>query len=255
MLETSNKVAIVTGASSGIGYATSLALSKAGVRVAVGARRTDRLEELEKQISKNNSNERVGEDIFIQKRLDVTSKPNCDSFVESVVRKWGKVDILINNAGLMPLSFFKNSKVEEWEQMIDVNIKGVLYCTSAAIPYMLDKKSGHIVNISSVAGRIVFAGGSVYCATKHAITAFSEGLRTELSPRYNIRVTCIEPGAVSTELLETITDKSMTKFIEASKNMETLQSEDIANAILYAIQAPSHVNVNEILIRPTAQER
>jgi NADP-dependent 3-hydroxy acid dehydrogenase YdfG len=255
MLESSNKVAIVTGASSGIGYATSLALSKAGVRVAVGARRTDRLEELEKQISKNNSNERVGEDIFIQKRLDVTSKPNCDSFVESVVRKWGKVDILINNAGLMPLSFFKNSKVEEWEQMIDVNIKGVLYCTSAAIPYMLDKKSGHIVNISSVAGRIVFAGGSVYCATKHAITAFSEGLRMELSPRYNIRVTCIEPGAVSTELLETITDKSMTKFIEASKNMETLQSEDIVNAILYAIQAPSHVNVNEILIRPTAQER
>src|SRR6187200_3024830 len=224
MLESSNKVAIVTGASSGIGYATSLALSKAGVRVAVGARRTDRLEELEKQISKNNSNERAGEDIFIQKRLDVTSKPNCDSFVESVVRKWGKVDILINNAGLMPLSFFKNSRVEEWEQMIDVNIKGVLYCTSAAIPYMLNKKSGHIINISSVAGRIVFAGGSVYCATKHAITAFSEGLRKELSPEYNIRVTCIEPGAVSTELLETITDESMSKFIEASKNMERLQS-------------------------------
>ena len=122
----------------------------------------------------------------------------------------------------MPLSFFKNSKVEEWEKMIDVNIKGVLYCTSAAIPYMLAKKSGHIVNISSVAGRIIFAGGSVYCATKHAITAFSEGLRKELSPQYNIRVTCIEPGAVSTELLETITDESMTKFIEASKNMETL---------------------------------
>ena len=255
MLESSNKVAIVTGASSGIGYATSLALSKAGVRVAVGARRTDRLEELEKQISKNNSNERAGEDIFIQKRLDVTSKPNCDSFVESVVRKWGKVDILINNAGLMPLSFFKNSRVEEWEQMIDVNIKGVLYCTSAVIPYMLDKKSGHIVNISSVAGRIVFAGGSVYCATKHAITAFSEGLRKELSPESNIRVTCIEPGAVSTELLETITDESMAKFIQASKNMETLQSEDIANAILYAIQAPNHVDVNEILIRPTVQER
>ena len=254
MLESSNKVAIVTGASSGIGYATSLALSKAGARVAVGARRIDRLEELEKQISKNSSNER-GEDIFIQKKLDVTSKSNCDSFVEAVVRKWGKVDILINNAGLMPLSFFKNSKVEEWEKMIDVNIKGVLYCTSAAIPYMLSKKSGHIVNISSVAGRIVFAGGSVYCATKHAITAFSEGLRKELSPQYNIRVTCIEPGAVSTELLETITDESMTKFIEASKNMETLQSEDIANAILYAIQAPNHVNVNEVLIRPKAQER
>jgi NADP-dependent 3-hydroxy acid dehydrogenase YdfG len=250
MLE--NKVAIVTGASSGIGHATSLALSKAGVRVAVGARRTDRLQELEKKIINDKKDER-GE-IFIQK-LDVTSKSNCDSFVDAVVRKWGKVDILINNAGLMPLSYFKNRKVEEWEQMIDVNIKGVLYCTSAVISYMLDKKSGHIVNISSVAGRIVFPGASVYCATKHAITAFSEGLRKELSPEYKIRVTCIEPGAVSTELLETITDDSMAGLIQATKNMEILQSEDIANAVLYAIQAPNHVNVNEILIRPTAQER
>ena len=120
---------------------------------------------------------------------------------------------------------------------------------------MINKKSGHIVNVSSVAGRIVFAGGSIYCATKHAITAFSEGLRKELSPEYNIRVTCVEPGAVDTELLEAITDESMSEFIEGSKNMERLQSEDIASAILYAIQAPNHVNVNEILIRPTAQER
>jgi NADP-dependent 3-hydroxy acid dehydrogenase YdfG len=259
MLENNNKVAIVTGASSGIGYATSLALSKAGIRVAVGARRIDRLQELERQIVKNHDGEgRKGEDkeeIFIQRILDVTSKSDCDSFVNTIVRRWGRVDILINNAGLMPLSHFKNCKVEEWEQMIDVNIKGVLYCTSAVIPYMLDKKSGHVVNISSVAGRIVFAGGSVYCATKHAITAFSEGLRKELSPEYNIRVTCIEPGAVSTELLETITDESMSKFVQASENMERLQSEDIANAILYAIQAPNHVNVNEILMRPTAQER
>src|ERR671910_686509 len=250
MLE--NKVAIVTGASSGIGNFTSLGLSKAGARVAVGARRTDRLQELEAQIIKNKNNKE--EEIFVRK-LDVTNKSDCDSFVDAVVKKWGKVDILINNAGLMPLSFFKNGKVEEWERMIDVNIKGVLYCTSAVIPYMLDEKSGHIVNISSIAGRIVFAGGSVYCATKHAITAFSEGLRMELSPKYNIRVTCIEPGAVSTELLETITDESMSKFIEASKNMERLQSEDVANAILYAIQTPTHVNVNEILLRPTAQER
>src|SRR5215212_9689638 len=260
MLENNSRVAIVTGASSGIGYATSLALSKAGIRVAVGARRLDRLEELKKQILKNNGKGKIGvgeegEEIFIQRKLDVTSKSDCDSFVNTVIKKWGRIDILINNAGLMPLSHFKNCKVQEWEQMIDVNIKGVLYCTSAVIPYMLDKKSGHIVNISSVAGRIVFAGGSVYCATKHAITAFSEGLRKELSPEYNIRVTCVEPGAVTTELLETITDESMSKFIEASKNMERLQSEDIANAILYTIQAPNHVNVNEILLRPTAQER
>lgn len=254
MRNNSSKVAIVTGASSGIGYATSLALSKAGIRVAVGARRLDRLEELKKQILKN-SDEGKEEQIFTQGKLDVTSKSDCDSFVDTVVKKWGRVDILINNAGLMPLSYFKNCKVKEWEQMIDVNIKGLLYCTSAVIPYMIDKKSGHIINLSSVAGRIVFAGGSVYCATKHAITALSEGLRKELSPEYNIRVTCIEPGAVATELLETITDESMSKFIEASKNMERLQSEDIANAILYTIQAPAHVNVNEILLRPTTQER
>ena len=243
-----NKVAIITGASSGIGYATSLTLSKAGIKVAVGARRTERLQELEKQIIKNNG------EILVQK-TDVTRKSDCDSLVNTIVEKWGKVDILINNAGLMPLSYFKNGKVEEWEQMIDVNIKGVLYCTSAVVPYMLEKKSGHIINISSVAGRIVFAGGSVYCATKHAIAALSEGLRKELSPTYNIRVTCIEPGAVETELLESITDESMTGFIQATKNMETLRSDDIANAILYAVQAPRHVNVNEILIRPTAQER
>ena len=254
MRNNSSKVAIVTGASSGIGYATSLALSKAGIRVAVGARRLDRLEELKKQILKN-SDEGKEEQIFTQGKLDVTSKSDCDSFVDTVVKKWGRVDILINNAGLMPLSYFKNCKVKEWEQMIDVNIKGLLYCTSAVIPYMIDTKSGHIVNISSVAGRIVFAGGSVYCATKHAVTALSEGLRKELSPEYNIRVTCIEPGAVATELLKTITDESMSKFIEASKNMERLQSEDIANAILYTIQAPAHVNVNEILLRPTIQER
>jgi NADP-dependent 3-hydroxy acid dehydrogenase YdfG len=243
-----NKVAIITGASSGIGYATSLTLSKAGIKVAVGARRTEKLQELEKQIIKNNG------EILVQK-TDVTRKSDCDSLVNTIVEKWGKVDILINNAGLMPLSYFRNGKVEEWEQMIDVNIKGVLYCTSAVVPYMLEKKSGHIINISSVAGRIVFAGGSVYCATKHAIAALSEGLRKELSPTYNIRVTCIEPGAVETELLESITDESMTGFIQATKNMETLRSDDIANAILYAVQAPEHVNVNEILIRPTAQER
>ena len=257
-MENSNsKVAIVTGASSGIGYATSLALSKAGVRVAVGARRIDRLRELEKQIIDygEEGRTRAAEEIFIQQKLDVTSKSDCDSFVDTVIKKWGRVDILINNAGLMPLSYFKNCKVKEWEQMIDVNIKGVLYCTSAVIPYMIDKKSGHIVNISSVAGRIVFAGGSIYCATKHAITAFSEGLRKELSPEYNIRVTCIEPGAVATELLETITDESMSKFIQASKDVEKLQSEDVAKAILYTVQAPNHVNVNEILLRPTAQER
>jgi NADP-dependent 3-hydroxy acid dehydrogenase YdfG len=230
-----DKVAIVTGASSGIGYATALALSRAGAKVAAGARRIDRLESLQSEIIKS------GGEVFIQK-LDVT-------------KKWGTIDIFVNNAGLQPLSFFKNLKVEEWDKMIDVNIRGVLYCTAAVIMPMLNKKSGHIVNISSIAGRIVYPAGSVYCATKHAITAFSEGLRQEFSQRSNIRVTCIEPGVVTTELINTITDKALEKYVERTKQMEALQAEDIANAIVFAVQAPNHVNVNEILIRPITQER
>jgi NADP-dependent 3-hydroxy acid dehydrogenase YdfG len=243
-----DKVAIITGASSGIGEATALALSEAGAKIAIGARRTDKLESLKTKIEKN------GGQVYAQK-LDVTKKLNCDSFIDAVVKKFDTVDILINNAGIMPLSFFKNLKISEWDQMIDVNIKGVLYCTAAVIPHMLAKKSGHIVNISSVAGRIVFPAGSVYCATKHAIVALSEGLRQEFSQRANIRVTCIEPGVVSTELTNTITDESLKAFVESTKKMEALKALDIANAIVYAVKSPPHVNVNEILIRPTAQER
>ena len=243
-----DKVAIITGASSGIGYATAQALSKAGAKVAIGARRTDRLEELAKKISSE------GGQVFHQK-LDVTSRTDCENFTKAVLEKWGTVDILINNAGLMPLSFFKNLKVDEWDSMIDVNIKGVLYCTSTVISHMREKKSGHIVNLSSVAGRIVFPAGSVYCATKHAVAAFSEGLRQELSVRSNIRVTSIEPGVVATELNDTITDESLQGFVENAKKMEALQAGDIADAILYAVNSPPHVNVNEILLRPTTQER
>ncbi len=205
------------------------------------------MKDLENEISKSG-----GAEILVHS-LDVTDRASCNSFIDAAIKKWGTVDILVNNAGLMPLSFFKNNKIDEWERMIDVNLKGVIYCTSAVLPHMLQKESGHIVNMSSVAGRVVFAGGTVYCATKHAITAFSEGLRIEFSPRSKIRITCIEPGTVSTELLETITDESMTRFIEASNKMESLQARDIADAILYAVQAPPHVNVNEILIRPTQQ--
>jgi NADP-dependent 3-hydroxy acid dehydrogenase YdfG len=243
-----DKVVIVTGASSGIGFATALTLSKAGAKVAIGARRTDKLQELEKKITQN------GGEAFSQK-LDVTKKSDCNSFVDATIKKWGEVDVLVNNAGLMPLSFVKNLKIDEWDQMIDVNIKGVLYCTAAVIPHMHSKKSGHIINISSVAGRIVFPSGSVYCATKHAVTAFSEGLRQEFSTRSNIRVTCIEPGVVSTELTSTITDESLQSFVETSKKMNSLKAEDIANAILFAVEAPNHVNINEVLIRPTTQER
>jgi NADP-dependent 3-hydroxy acid dehydrogenase YdfG len=242
-----DKVAIITGASSGIGYATALTLSKAGAKVAIGARRVDKLEALAKKITDN------GGEVFYQK-LDVTQKSECDDFAKAVLEKWNSIDILVNNAGLMPLSFFKSLKVDEWDKMIDVNIKGVLYSTGAVITHMKEKKSGHIVNLSSVAGRVVFASGSVYCATKFAIAAFSEGLRKEFSTRANIRVTSIEPGVVDTELNDTITDESLKGFVENTKKMEALHAEDIANAILYAVESPSHVNVNEILIRPTTQE-
>ena len=242
------KVVIVTGASSGIGYATALKLSKAGAKVAAGARRVEKLETLKNEVQK------YGGEMLV-KKIDVTKKEDCDSFINFVTKTWNHIDILINNAGIMPLSFFKNLKVSEWEQMIDVNLKGVLYCTAAVIPYMMTNKSGHIVNISSVAGRIVFPAGSVYCATKHAVTAFSEGLRQELSQRYNIKVTCIEPGVVSTELPNTITDKSLESFVKSVKEMESLKAEDIANAIIYSIDSPQYLNINEILLRPLSQEK
>jgi NADP-dependent 3-hydroxy acid dehydrogenase YdfG len=243
-----DKVVIVTGASSGIGYATALALSKVGAKVAARARRIDKLESLKNEVQEN------GGEILI-KNLDVTKKEECDSFINLVTKTWNRIDILINNAGIMPLSFFKNLKISEWEEMIDVNLKGVLFCTAAVVPHMITKKTGHIVNISSVAGRIIFPAGSVYCATKHAITAFSEGLRQELSQRYNIKVTCIEPGVVSTELPNTITDKSLESFVDSVKKMESLKAEDIANAIIYSIESPHYLNINEILPRPLSQEK
>src|SRR6476659_3641488 len=243
-----DKVSLITGASSGIGYSTALALAKQGSKVVAGARRIEKLQEL-KQAVESQSGE-----ITIQK-LDVTNLEECKNFANIANDKHGRIDFLINNAGLMPLSFFKNQKVEEWDRMVDVNIKGVFYCTSVVIPFMLNNKSGHIVNISSIAGRIVFPAGSVYCATKHAVTAFSEGLRQEFSQRHNIKVTCIEPGVVDTELINTITDNSLESFLNSVKKMEPLQSRDIANTILFALQAPHYVNVNEIMLRPIQQER
>ena len=244
-----NKVAMVTGASSGIGEATAGALASAGARVAIGARRTDRLAELAGKITAD------GRGGVTYQKLDVTKREECDAFARATLEKWGAIDILVNNAGLMPLSFFKNLKYDEWDRMIDVNIKGVIYSTAAVIKHMKEKGSGHIINISSVAGRIVFPAGSVYCATKHAVAAFSEGLRQEFSARSGIRVTSIEPGVVDTKLNDSITDESLQGFVENCKKMEALRAADVAEAIMYAAGAPKHVNVNEILIRPTAQER
>ena len=243
-----DKVAVVTGASSGIGRATAISLAKAGAKVAIAARRTQKLEELQKEITK------IGTECIVVP-CDVTKRKDCQALIDAAIKKWNHIDILINNAGIMPLSFVKNLKVDEWEQMVDVNIKGVLFCTASAIPHMINQNSGHIVNISSIAGRVVFASGSVYCATKYAVRAFSEGLRQELSTRNKIRVTTIEPGIVATELTNTITDKSLESFVKHSKEIEALQAEDIASSIMFALEAPQRMNVNEITVRPTAQER
>jgi len=242
-----SKVVMITGASSGIGYATALAFAKIGTKIAICSRRISKLKELESKILQNG-----GE--VLSKRIDVTQKSESVSFAKEIFEKWEDIDVLINSAGVAPLSLLKNLKISEWEQMIDVNVKGLMYCTAAVLPYMIEKKSGHIVNLSSVAGRKLFPSGSVYCATKHAVTAFSEGLRQELSPRFNIRVTCLEPGVVKTGLINQITDRSLQRFVENTKKMSALKAEDIARVILFAVNAPIHVNINELVIRPITQE-
>jgi NADP-dependent 3-hydroxy acid dehydrogenase YdfG len=246
-MDLKNKVAFITGASSGIGMATARALAAEGVKVALVARRKDRLESLKQEIQQG------GGEAFIS-AADVTIKSEIRKAAEECIKAFGQIDILINNAGIMPLSLMKNLHEEEWERMVDVNIKGVLYGIGAVLPSMIERSSGHIVNVSSVAGRSVFPGGSVYCATKFAVAALSEGLRMELSQANNIRVTVIEPGIVATELYRTITDKEfLTKAAPAFKDVKPLQADDIARAVLYAVTQPSHVNVSEILVMPSTQ--
>ena len=246
-MELQDKVVIVTGASSGIGEATAEKLAAHGAKVVLTARREDRLKELQQKI------EGAGGKALVV-TADVTKKEDWKQVVEQTQEAFGDVDVLINNAGLMPLSYAKKLKTDEWEKMVDVNIKGVLNGVAAVLPKMMDNKRGHIVNISSVAGRKLFPGGAVYCATKFAVRAFSEGLRNELAPEFNIRITAIEPGAVATELTDTITDEDIIeKVMKPMLDIETLQSEDIAESILYALQQPKHVNVQELLVMPTEQ--
>ncbi len=242
-----DKIALVTGASSGIGEATARALAAAGLKVALAARRVDRLEKLSAALSPD------GDRVMVCP-LDVTSREQAEKTVQAVVDRWGQIDVLVNNAGIMPLSFIRNLHLDEWDRMVEVNIRGVLHCTGAVLPGMLKRKSGHIVNISSLAGRRVFAAGSVYCATKYFVNAFSEGLRMELSPKDNIRVTIIEPALTRSELTRTITDPAVAAAFQELQKMKILESEDIARAIVYAVTQPPRVNINEVLIRPTEQE-
>ena len=238
--------AIVTGASSGIGEATARTLASAGADVAIAARRTERLESLQDDIEDDGGTAVVVE-------TDVTDREQVQALADEAQSEFGGVDILINNAGLMPLSYMKNLHEEEWERMVDVNLKGVLYNVGAVLPMMLDAGSGHIVNISSVAGRRVLPGGAVYSATKFGVRALSEGMRNELGPQ-GIRVTSVEPGAVDTELPETITDEELMDDLEDMLSGFTiLESEDIAWKILEAVASPEHVDVEEIMIMPSGQ--
>jgi NADP-dependent 3-hydroxy acid dehydrogenase YdfG len=242
------KTAIVTGASSGIGEATAIELAEQGVKVALVARRKDRLDKLSETISKKG-----GEALVLV--ADVTDKKVCKDVVDKVLKEWGQIDILVNNAGVMLLGPTADAPIEEWEQMINLNILGLLYMTYAALPSMRTNKSGHLVNISSVAGRTATAGSAVYNATKWSVNAFTEALRQELvGEKSNIRTTIIEPGAVETELASHNRPEVQATLQQRWKGMnKKLESEDIAAGILYAVSQPEHVNVNEILIRPIEQ--
>ncbi|MBY5624600.1 SDR family oxidoreductase [Rhizobium leguminosarum] len=247
MTNINGKVALVTGASSGIGAATALKLAEAGAKVGIAARRTDKLADLKKEIVSKG-----GEALVIE--MDVVDPASVEAGVKKLVGAYGSIDILVNNAGLMPLSDVDQFKVDEWHRMVDVNVKGLLNTTAAVLPQMINQHSGHIFNMSSIAGRKVFKGLSVYCATKHAVTAFSDGLRMEVGQKHNIRVTCIQPGAVATELYDHITEPGYIKQMDdLAKQMTFLQGGDIGDTIVFAAQAPAHVNVAELFVLPVEQ--
>ncbi|CAH0260575.1 putative oxidoreductase SA2266 [Peribacillus sp. Bi96] len=242
-----DKVVIITGASSGIGEAAAKELSSKGAKLVLAARREDRLLKLQEELQKNG-----GQAIY--KVTDVTAHEQLEELAEYALKEFGKIDVLVNNAGVMPQSFMFKKKIEEWNMMIDVNIKGVLYGIAAVLPTMREQKSGHIINLSSIAGHHVFAGGSVYCGTKHAVRAITEGLRQEEAiSGTNIRTTNISPGAVSTELTEGITDVEIKQaYDELYKG--AIEPESIARAIAFAIEEPADVAINEMIIRPTKQQ-
>ncbi|QMW02806.1 SDR family oxidoreductase [Spirosoma foliorum] len=242
-----DKVALVTGASSGIGEAVVKALAGKGVNVGIAARRIDRLQNLVQEIEQNG-----GTGVILE--MDVTDKNSAQKGVEKLIASFGRIDILINNAGLMQVADIDSLKTDEWDRMIDVNIKGVLNTTAAALPFLMQQKSGHIINVSSIAGRKLFPGLAVYCATKHAVSAFSDVLRMEISAKYNIRVTSIQPGAVATELQQHTTDEKYQASMQESRNQMTfLTPDNIANSMVYALEAPDHVDVAELFILPTDQ--
>ncbi len=238
-------VSIVTGASSGIGRSTALTLARAGAHVVVTARRLDRLEAIAREIEAEGGR-------ALPLAGDVASLDDVQAVVSRTVEAFGRIDSLVNNAGIMNVAPLTDARVEEWTRMIDVNIKGVLFCISAVLPHMIEQGSGHIVNVGSVAGRRPFPGATVYSATKFAVRALSWGLHLELGSAHGIRVTDIQPGMVSTELLDG-DPNTAEAWAKAWSGRRTLQPEDIARAIEFAVASPDHVSVSEILVRPTDQ--
>lgn len=236
----SQKVILITGASSGIGAGIARELSKTKSILLLGARREERLALLAEELRFNG----VEADFHV---LDVTSAKSVQQFTDYALAKWGRVDVIINNAGIMPLSLMASRKVDEWDRMVDVNIKGVLYGIAAVLPSMLERASGHIINVASIGALTVSPTAAVYCATKFAVRAISDGLRQENS---QLRVTCIHPGVVESELANTITDLPAAEAMKSYRAI-ALQPDDIGRAVRYAIEQPDNVDVNEIVIRPT----
>jgi len=240
------KVVVITGASSGLGEATARFLSPQGATVVLGARRSDRIQSLAEELKA-----RGGKALAIT--TDVTHYEQVKQLVDAAVQTFGRIDIMLNNAGLMLHSPFERLKIDDWNQMVDVNIKGVLYGIAAALPYMKHQKSGHFINVSSVAGHKIRPTGVVYAATKHAVRVISEGLRMEVKP-YNIRTTVISPGAVETELIDRITEPDIRESVRNMSYEMALPAETFARMVAFAISQPDDVDVNEIVFRPTRQE-
>jgi NADP-dependent 3-hydroxy acid dehydrogenase YdfG len=239
------KVVVITGASSGSGAATARLLSKQGAAVVLGARRADRIETLASELTSAGAK-------ALGVVTDVANRGQVKELVDRAVESFGRIDVMLNNAGVMPLAPLERLKTNEWDQMIDVNIKGVLNGIAAALPDMMKQKSGHFINVSSVYGHKLGPDATVYCATKHAVRALSEGLRQEVNP-YNIRTTIISPGAVATELLEHISEKEIQAQTKAFVSKIAVPAETFARMVAFAINEPENVDVNEILFRPTAQ--
>ena len=240
------KVVVITGASSGLGEATARLLTAQGARVALGARRVDRIRSLAEDLAGSG-----GKALAVA--TDVTHFEQVKRLVDAAVKAYGRIDVMLNNAGLMPHSPLERLKIDDWDRMIDVNVKGVLYGIAAALPYMKTQKAGHIINVSSVAGHKVRPGGVVYAATKHAVRVITEGLRMEVKP-YNIRTTIISPGAVATELVENITEPDIRESVRKMTQDLALPADTFARIVAVAISQPDEVDVNEILFRPTRQE-